>query len=434
MNADRFLLPYSSPSHPCYPTISPSPTDDLATFSKPPPPPASGSATATARRPLSSDPNTDPEDPSLWLDENDDGTNDDENAFEEELMKGMQDLLSQLGTGGAGGAGAGTTAGSGGSGGANGAWYDTPLEPGVTPGAEEKQLQDLFAKLLAGDGGGGSQGGNRSSSLGGGGGKGGAGDTKGFEELMKEIMEFDEASGGAGAGPSGSTGSNARLPKTTSSAAAGPSTSASTSTPPTSDGSARKPPTFDQTIRQSLKNLKTPPPPSHSTSSSNGPSSSDPLTALLEQFASENPGLAGAGNGSGSAGGLDGLSGDEDFSGLLDGMMKQLMTRDILQEPLEELGEKFPPYLLAHKNDSSIPAAQYAQYEQQNEIVQEILVTFKDPGYNDSDAKTKDKVTALMTTMQDLGSPPEEIMGEMPDGMDFAAMLGGGGPEGCCVM
>jgi peroxin-19 len=39
-------------------------------------------------------------------------------------------------------------------------------------------------------------------------------------------------------------------------------------------------------------------------------------------------------------GGAAGPGGAGDFSGLLDGMMKQLMTKEILEEPLAELGEK----------------------------------------------------------------------------------------------
>ncbi len=66
--------------------------------------------------------------------------------------------------------------------------------------------------------------------------------------------------------------------------------------------------------------------------------SEDPLTSLLASLSSLDPetlkNLAGSA-GSGGAGGNG-----EDFGGLLDGMMKQLMTREILEEPLQELGDK----------------------------------------------------------------------------------------------
>ena len=39
-------------------------------------------------------------------------------------------------------------------------------------------------------------------------------------------------------------------------------------------------------------------------------------------------------------GGLDGEEGEEGVGNVLDGMMRQLMTREILMEPLEELADK----------------------------------------------------------------------------------------------
>jgi hypothetical protein len=42
----------------------------------------------------------------------------------------------------------------------------------------------------------------------------------------------------------------------------------------------------------------------------------------------------------GKAGGALGEGGDEGMGGVLDGMMRGLMTKEILMEPLEELAEK----------------------------------------------------------------------------------------------
>jgi hypothetical protein len=68
----------------------------------------------------------------------------------------------------------------------------------------------------------------------------------------------------------------------------------------------------------------------------------DPLAALLASLNIDPSDLdlssLGLGEIPGGAGGAAGAGGD--FSGLLDGMMKQLMTKEILEEPLAELGEK----------------------------------------------------------------------------------------------
>lgn len=50
-----------------------------------------------------------------------------------------------------------------------------------------------------------------------------------------------------------------------------------------------------------------------------------------------------------------GAGGAGDFSGLLDGMTKQLMTKEILEEPLAELGEKvclFSPHISESRSRS----------------------------------------------------------------------------------
>lgn len=54
------------------------------------------------------------------------------------------------------------------------------------------------------------------------------------------------------------------------------------------------------------------------------------------------------------------------------------------------------------------------KYRKQHKLVQQILETFKRPGYTDEvDGK---EVAKLVGEMQDLGGPPNEIMGELPDG------------------
>ena len=78
--------------------------------------------------------------------------------------------------------------------------------------------------------------------------------------------------------------------------------------------------------------------------------------------------------------------------------MKQLMTKEILQEPLAELAEKYPPYLAAH--GPGLSAAQRAKYTQQNTIVGEILDIFRDPAYSDASDAQRSRVTVLMTQVR----------------------------------
>ncbi|THH13901.1 hypothetical protein EW146_g6368 [Bondarzewia mesenterica] len=122
---------------------------------------------------------------------------------------------------------------------------------------------------------------------------------------------------------------------------------------------------------------------------------------------------------------------DEELGGLLDDMMSQLMNKEILYEPLKELSDKFPPYLEEHK--ATLSSEQLKKYEAQHVSISKIIKIYEDPSYGDSNAAQNAQVVSLMTEMQSYGSPPSEIMGELPPGFD----LGPDGlpkmPEGCTI-
>jgi hypothetical protein len=67
------------------------------------------------------------------------------------------------------------------------------------------------------------------------------------------------------------------------------------------------------------------------------------------------------------------------------------------------------------------PAADLAKYKQQHTLVKQILATFRKPSYND--AEDSKEIARLVGEMQDLGGPPKEIMGDMPDGFVSACSL-----------
>lgn len=103
----------------------------------------------------------------------------------------------------------------------------------------------------------------------------------------------------------------------------------------------------------------------------------------------------------------DSAGGEGDFSKVLEGMMAQLMSKEILYEPLLELHGKYPGWIAAHPDDARI-----GEYKAQAALVKEIIEKFEDREYRDEDAAKKEEVMTLMGKMQELGSPPAEIMGE----------------------
>ncbi|QRW07151.1 peroxisome biogenesis protein 19-1 [Ceratobasidium sp. AG-Ba] len=116
--------------------------------------------------------------------------------------------------------------------------------------------------------------------------------------------------------------------------------------------------------------------------------------------------------------GGDGGEGAEGLQGMIEGMMGQLMGKEILYEPLVELDAKFPPYFDEHPNLSE---EDKKKYKAQHELVKKIIAVFEQPNYSDDNPEMSKQVLEFMNEMQELGSPPNEILGEMPPGFDLSA-------------
>ncbi|KAJ6542565.1 Pex19 protein family-domain-containing protein [Mycena capillaripes] len=241
---------------------------------------------------------------------------------------------------------------------------------------------------------------------------------KGMESLMREIS----AGGATGSGG----GDGAAAPDEAALKAAweamlieemdGMSTAAGTDAPATAGTGTGTGDDFQATIRQAMGRLRegeSTLPDASGAGASAGP---DSLEALLAQL-----------NELGAGGGADGdLPADEaELAGFLENMMGELMSKEVLYEPLTELADKFPPYLASPPTPLS--ADDRTRYEAQLARVRAILAVFDKPGFDDADPKTREQVVALMAEMQSFGSPPTELMGPLPPG------LGALGEEGCVL-
>ncbi|CAO1626987.1 unnamed protein product [Jaminaea pallidilutea] len=136
-----------------------------------------------------------------------------------------------------------------------------------------------------------------------------------------------------------------------------------------------------------------------------------------------------------SLGGGD-MDSEEGMSKALEKLMGEMMGKEVLYEPLKELKDKYKPYLASPP--AGLPQEDLERYKEQSKILDQVVATFENPDYeNGSDAKKqelKGRVSELMTKMQEAGAPPEEVVGEMPEGMDGIPGLGGQGNEDCVVM
>jgi peroxin-19 len=123
---------------------------------------------------------------------------------------------------------------------------------------------------------------------------------------------------------------------------------------------------------------------------------------------------------------------DGELQKLLEGMMGQLMSKEVLNEPLKELNDKFPSYLASNRDKLS--ASDLARYEAQQACASQIIDVFDDAGYRDDNPEMTTKIIALMNKMQEHGAPPAEIMGELPPGLDLGPDGAPQLPEGCLIV
>ncbi|KAI0916542.1 hypothetical protein AcV5_003003 [Taiwanofungus camphoratus] len=171
--------------------------------------------------------------------------------------------------------------------------------------------------------------------------------------------------------------------------------------------------TFQASIKKAMEKLKESDSNLQADAANSAP---DSLDALLAQMGDKLP---------------DSEESEEELQKLLESMMGELMSKNILYEPLKELHTKFPDYL--KDNAGKINTEDKKRYDSQYAIVIKIIAVFEDPSYSDEDTQKSVQILELMSEMQSLGSPPAEIMGPLPPGLD----LGPDGmpklPEGCTI-
>lgn len=126
----------------------------------------------------------------------------------------------------------------------------------------------------------------------------------------------------------------------------------------------------------------------------------------------------------GDAAGENGDS--QGLKGLLAGLLDELSSKEILYEPIKDMADRYGPWL--DKNGSKISADEKARYEKQFAIVRSIKDKFEEPGYSDDDKEARAFITKKMEEMQQSGSPPDELIGDLTNGM-IPGMGGAGDAE-----
>ncbi|KAL6048986.1 Peroxisome chaperone and import receptor [Balamuthia mandrillaris] len=124
------------------------------------------------------------------------------------------------------------------------------------------------------------------------------------------------------------------------------------------------------------------------------------------------------------------------FQDAMMSMMSELVSRDVLYEPMKDMNQKYPTWL--QQNKDSISAEDLQRYTKQFEHVQRICAIYEQETVSDADTA---QVVEIMHAMSELGAPPQAIVEELAPGLSFAedgspqmpgieTLLQGGGGEG----
>lgn len=100
-----------------------------------------------------------------------------------------------------------------------------------------------------------------------------------------------------------------------------------------------------------------------------------------------------------------------DFQDLVDGMMQQLLSRDIMYEPMKQICERYPEWLA--EKESLLSKEDYERYGKQYQYFQQIIAVYE------SEPDNFARLSELMQEMQETGQPPSEIVKDLAPGLQF---------------
>lgn len=248
-----------------------------------------------------------------------------------------------------------------------------------------------------------------------------------FESLFKELG-VEPPTGGDGdvtAAAAAATGAAAAAHVASKSGAADEAPAAASAGPSASSSAAPAAgdASFNETIRRTMERMQASGDQATAAAAADSESTDDLMSEFMKQMQS---------------GGLGGPGSEEELSKMLVGMMEELTNKEILYEPMKELNDKFPAWMAANQDKTG--AEDLKRYNTQQVIVREIVVRFELPSYSDANPDDREYIvdrmqkvgsstpenavpdlTANTAQMQAAGSPPPDLVGDMPSTQEALA-------------
>lgn len=101
----------------------------------------------------------------------------------------------------------------------------------------------------------------------------------------------------------------------------------------------------------------------------------------------------------------------EDYNEVIDGVMRQLLSKDLMYIPIQQICGKFPEWLAFHKE--SLRESDYCNYGKMYQAFQKILAVY------DVEPDNFPRLMELMFDIQQYGQPPAEIIKDLAPGLKF---------------
>ncbi|KAG7378254.1 Peroxisome chaperone and import receptor [Phytophthora pseudosyringae] len=100
-----------------------------------------------------------------------------------------------------------------------------------------------------------------------------------------------------------------------------------------------------------------------------------------------------------------------DFQDLVDGMMQQLLSKDVMYDPMKQICERYPEWLA--EKEPLLSKEDYERYGKQYQYFQQIVAMYE------SEPDNYARLSELMQEMQETGQPPSEIVKDLAPGLQF---------------
>jgi len=108
---------------------------------------------------------------------------------------------------------------------------------------------------------------------------------------------------------------------------------------------------------------------------------------------------------------FEALGEKEDYNEVIDGVMRQLLSKDLMYEPSKQICDRFPEWLALHKQNLS--DADYTNYGKQYQTFQKLVACY------DAEPDNFPRLMELMFDLQSYGQPPADIIKDLAPGLKF---------------